>query len=247
MGNLGDAILSIITNGEGQDVEFKSKAHAVGETICSFVNTNDGTILVGVLDNGKIAGCPKKHEQVIANIAHTCKPSIYPSINPLGIGGKNVFVVKVKKSSQIHSFKNITYIRVGTHDKPLSAEELIEFAREKKGFEFDSQICEGATLVDIDQEKIRWFLETTKANRNYPFDKDAPVKSALSHLNLLINGKITNAAILLLGKKPQKFHLQAETKCVHFHGTEVEKPFETYHIYKSNIFDQVDAAFRFCS
>lgn len=126
MNNLGGAILSIITNGEGQDVEFKSKAHAVGETICSFANTNGGIILVGVSDNGKIVGCHKKHEQVTANIAHTCKPSIYPLIDPLEIDGKNVFVVKVKKSSQIHSFKNIAYIRVGTHDKPLSAEELIE-------------------------------------------------------------------------------------------------------------------------
>jgi len=245
MNNLSDAILSIIANGEEQDVEFKSKAHAIGETICSFANTNDGTILVSVLDDGKIVGCPKKHEQVIANIAHTCKPSIYPLINSVEIGGKNVFVVKVRKSSQVHSFKNIAYLRVGTHDKPLSAEELIEFAREKKTFEFDSRICEGATLIEINDEKIRWFLQTAKIKRDYPIDEDTLIKGVLSHLNLLQNGKLTNAAILLFGRNPQRLYLQAEVKCMHFHGTEVEKPFETYHIYKSNVFDQVDNALGF--
>jgi predicted HTH transcriptional regulator len=239
-------IENLIEKGEGQDLELKSKfTNDIGKVICAFANTNDGIILIGVDNNGCIVGAKEKNEQTIANIAHTCKPSIYPKVERVEVNDKTVFVTEVKKSGQIHSFKNIAYIRVGSHDKPLSAEELIEFAKEKKSFEFDSQACEGATLADIDEEKTGWFLEIAKAERDYPFDKDTPVKSALSHLNLLRNGKLTNAAILLFGKKPQKFHLQTETKCMHFHGTEVEKPFETYHIYKSNIFDQVDDALGF--
>ncbi len=87
---------------------------------------------------------------------------------------------------------------------------------------------------------MRWFLQTAKAKRNYPLDEDTPLADALIHLDLSCDGKLTNAAILLFGKNPQKFFLQAEVKCLHFHGTEVEKPFETYHIYKDSIFQQVD-------
>ena len=38
---------------------------------------------------------------------------------------------------------------------------------------------------------------------------------------------------------------RSQVKCIHFHGTEVEKPFNSYHIYKGNIFDQIDNALDF--
>jgi len=244
MNNSSDAILPTITNGECQDIEFKSKAHVIGETICSFANTNDGTILVGVLDNGNIVGSSKKDEQVIANIAHTCKPSIYPLINSVEACGKNIFVVKVKKSNQIHSFKNIAYMRVGTHDKPLSAEELIEFAREKKTFEFDSQVCEGASLGDIDEEKVKRFLEKARFERKLDITPNISTREALERVSLIKNNKLTNAAILLFGKASQKFFLQTKLRCARYKGT-TPITFIDLRIIKGNIIDQVEEAENF--
>lgn len=127
-------------------------------------------------------------------------------------------------------------------------ESLIDFLREKGivGREaFDSAICEDAGFSDIDDDKIRRFLLTAKNQRNFPLSFDAPIKNVLTHLNLLKSGKPSNAAVLLFGKNPSKFFLQAEVKCLHLHGVEIEKPFETYHIYKGTIFEQVDNALGF--
>jgi hypothetical protein len=44
-------------------------------------------------------------------------------------------------------------------------------------------------------------------------------RALLAHLNLVDNGKPTNAAILLFGSNPQRFHRPAATKCIHCHGT----------------------------
>ena len=127
-------------------------------------------------------------------------------------------------------------------------ESLIEFLREKgivgKSI-FDQSICEGARWKDIDEDKVRWFLRTAKEKRNFPLPENTPVKDAFVHLNLLSGNKLTNAAILLFGKNPHRFHLQAEIKCLQFSGTEVEKPFPSYHIYNENLFDQVDRAVTF--
>ncbi len=127
-------------------------------------------------------------------------------------------------------------------------ESLIEFLREKgivgKNI-FDEAVCEGATLKDIDEDKVKWFLRVAKEKRNFPLPEDAPIKDVFAHLNLLKENKLTNAAILLFGKNPHRFHLQAETKCLQFSGTEVEKPFPSYHIYNGNLFDQVDRAVDF--
>ncbi len=122
---------------------------------------------------------------------------------------------------------------------------LIKFLREKgivgKSI-FDQEVCEGASWKDIDADKVKWFLRTAKEKRNFPLPEDTPLKDVFIHLNLLSGDKLTNASILLFGKNPHKFHLQAETKCLQFSGTEVEKPFPSYHIYNGNLFEQIDRA-----
>jgi predicted HTH transcriptional regulator len=141
-----------------------------------------------------------------------------------------------------YRFRNIQELKNAVH------ESLIDFLREKgivgKSV-FDQTVCEGASWKDIDTDKVKWFLRTAKEKRNFPFPENTPVKDVFIHLNLLDAGKLTNAAILLFGKNPHRFHLQAEIKCLQFSGTEVEKPFPSYHIYNGNLFDQVDRAVSF--
>lgn len=132
--------------------------------------------------------------------------------------------------------------------KSLVYESLVAFLREKGivGRDaFDQRSCNKAKLSDIDEKKIRWFLKVAREKRNFPLDSTASVKDVLIHLNLLHEGQLTNAAVLLFGKDPHKFFLQAEVKCVQLPSTEVEKPFTSYHIYDSNLFDQVDKAVAF--
>ena len=122
---------------------------------------------------------------------------------------------------------------------------LIDFLREEgivgRGA-FDERICDDAKLTDIDDEKVTWFLRTAKAARKYALSVDAPVKDALVHLDLMKKGKLTNAAVLLFGKKPHSFFMQAEVKCLQFSGTEVKKPFVNYQVYTGNLFEQIDKA-----
>lgn len=132
--------------------------------------------------------------------------------------------------------------------KNLVYESLVAFLREKGivGRDaFDQRICEKAKLSDIDEKKIRWFLKVAREKRNFPLELKASVRDVLIHLNLLHEGQLTNAAVLLFGNDPHKFFLQAEVKCVQFPSTEVEKPFISYHIYDGNLFDQVDKAVAF--
>lgn len=125
---------------------------------------------------------------------------------------------------------------------------LIDFLKEKgivgRGA-FDERICAGATLKDIDDDKVRWFLDVARSERKFSLNPGTPPKDVLTHLNLMKNSKLTNAAVLLFGKDPHKFFLQAEVKCVQFFGTEVKKPFTSYKVYSGNLFDQVDKAVAF--
>ena len=51
---------------------------------------------------------------------------------------------------------------------------------------------------------------------------------------------MTNAAVLLFGKAPQRFLISSEIKCAHWHGTQIAKPILSYLVYKGTVFELVD-------
>lgn len=107
---------------------------------------------------------------------------------------------------------------------------------------FDESACPGATLKDISDEKVAWFIPVAKKERGFPLKAGTPTEQVLKHLDLLEGARPTNAAILLFGVKPQKFMPTAEIKCMHYHGTVIAKPIPSHQIFTGSLFDQADQA-----
>lgn len=105
---------------------------------------------------------------------------------------------------------------------------------------FDKAICDRAVLKDLSRKRIDWFLETARKERGFPLKPGTSTQALLTHLDLIDNGKPTNAAVLLFGSNPQRFHRTAETKCIHCHGTEYRRPFASMQVYGGDLFDQAD-------
>lgn len=119
---------------------------------------------------------------------------------------------------------------------------LIKYLEEKeyiRTLPFDATLNNKAEIEDIDFEKLKDFITIAKAKRGFPLAPETSSETILTHLNLLENGRLTNAAILLFGKKPQQFFITSEVKCAHFHGTEIRKPIPSYQVYKGDVFQLV--------
>ena len=121
----------------------------------------------------------------------------------------------------------------------LASRKLLRFGP------FDAAPCPKATLEDLDFEWMSLFVRTARRARQFPLPENTPPGYLLEHLNLLHDGRPTNAAVLLFGKAPQRFLLSSEIKCAHFHGTEVAKPIPSYQVYKGTVFALVDKAVDF--
>ena len=121
----------------------------------------------------------------------------------------------------------------------LEAKDLIRWGP------FDAAPCAKATVDDLDFEWIARFTRTARRARQFPLAEETPVLQLLEHLNLLNEGRLTNAAVLLFGKSPQRFLISSEVRCAHFHGTEVAKPIPSYQVYKGDAFALVDQAVDF--
>lgn len=110
---------------------------------------------------------------------------------------------------------------------------------------FDATLNPNATLDDIDPELIDIFVEKARKKRAFPLSKDSGIERVLKSLNLIDNGRLTNAALLLFGKEPQKFFPTSEVKCVQFYTTTISKPLASYQVFRGSVFEMIDNAVSF--
>lgn len=125
---------------------------------------------------------------------------------------------------------------------------LINYLEEKEYLRtgpFDASICKNASLNDLNKERISEFVALAREKRKFPLPATSKPEKVLTHLDVMEDGKLTNAAVLLFGKNPQHFFISSEVKCVQFYGNEVSKPMPSYQIYKGDVFQLVDQAVDF--
>jgi ATP-dependent DNA helicase RecG len=244
----------IISQGESETVEFKkslSESKEIVETISAFANTIGGEVFIGISNSGKVLGVEigkDTIERLVNQITQNTDPKIQPHITTDKGNNKQIIIVKVKESSDhlVLAFGR-PYKRVGKSTLKVSKDEyerlILEKHRDK--LYFDSQICKEATLDDIDKEKIKWFLRKAKVERSLDIDSSASSTEALKRLNLLIDNKPTNTAILMFGKNPQRFFIQSEVRCARFKGIKAVKPFIDMKVINGSIYEQIDQAEKF--
>jgi predicted HTH transcriptional regulator len=110
---------------------------------------------------------------------------------------------------------------------------------------FEERPCPDATLADVDARAVADFVRLARLERQFPLPVKTPAAEVLAHLHLLNGKHPAQAAILLFGRDPQRFLPAAEVRCMHFHGTEIQRPVPFYRIFKGSVFGQVDMAVDF--
>jgi predicted HTH transcriptional regulator len=110
---------------------------------------------------------------------------------------------------------------------------------------FEERPCPDAVLEDINTAAVAGFVQAARLERQFPLPETTPVPDLLAHLHLLSGVQPTTAALLLFGRDPQRFFPAAEVRCMHFHGTQIQRPVPFYRIFKGPLFEQVDNAVDF--
>lgn len=96
-------IQKLVAEGEHTQQDFKfaiSDARKIARSLSAFANTEGGRLLVGVKDNGKIAGIRSEEEIYMIEAAASlyCKPAIKVENCIYRTGGKNVLEVRVPEN-----------------------------------------------------------------------------------------------------------------------------------------------------
>lgn len=126
------------------------------------------------------------------------RPKVYELFENL----KRVLVIEVpsRPAGKVFKFEDVALMRVGEELKPMSDEVYLKIIQEQEP-DFSQQICEGLTISNLDSHAILVLKEKYSIKQNNPQFKLLPDEQILSDLELSKNGKLTNAALILLAKK----------------------------------------------
>lgn len=117
-------------------------------------------------------------------------------------GTKRVLVIHIpsRPVGKTLKFEDVPLMRVGEDLLPMSDEQLFKILQEQEP-DFSAKICPDLTLRNVDKNAIGILKEKYAKKQNNLGFKTQSNKQVLIDLDLMIDGKLTYAALILVGKK----------------------------------------------
>ena len=125
-----DEIKALTPNGESETLEFKETTGTRREsamTVCAFLNQGGGQVLIGVMQDGTVAGqqvSERTMEELSAELQRIDPPA-FPKVERVSVdGGREVIVVSTGQGvSRPYTYRGTAYRRRGNTTLSMSADE----------------------------------------------------------------------------------------------------------------------------
>lgn len=136
---------------------------------------------------------------------HTTDGQTFREIIPIEVEGKRILMFKIPASPRniVMKWKGIAYGRDGESLKPLNQSKQDEIRRQTPEPDWSAEIVPDATIDDLDEVAIAKARKMfKKVHSRIPAEEVNrwSTEEFLSKCELMVNGKLTRAAIILLGK-----------------------------------------------
>ena len=226
---------------ESQNVEWKeSWRDEYLKWICGFANAKGGKIIIGKHDNGEIVGLAKakKLMEDIPNKIQT-QLGIICDVDLKDEDGKDYIEIDVRPYDVLISYQGKYHYRSGSTKQELKGNALNKLLLKKAGKTWDDVVESRAKFDDIDTLAIEAFKKGATTSKRLPFiSEEDNIEQILDNLLLLDDGNLKRAAILLFGKNPCRFFINAFVKIGRFGQTDDDLRFQE--VIEGNAFQLAD-------
>jgi ATP-dependent DNA helicase RecG len=188
---------------------FDSLVREVREAVVCLANARGGMIVLGVSDRKRtrreaIHGVgPLDAQDLRRRIYDGTEPRILVEIEELVEPEGRLLLVRVPRGMPPHTTtEGVGRIRVGKECKPLTGSALSRLMFAGGQRDLTAETLPDATQADLDPEQIGLLQRTIQAEGGSPGLSGIPPDELLSNLELIRDGEVTLAALLLLGRAP---------------------------------------------
>lgn len=251
-------IIKLLSEGENQNIEFKESKNSFPKdamkTICSFANTNDGLLILGISEDTKnkrfyISGvndCGKVIDELhsLVNNPNKINKNVIngDKVKVKTIEGKSIIIIPVNKVNYkdkpiyLNGHLTSTFYRQGTGDFQCSQEQIKAMLRDSSQESFDSTLIQDFSISDLDEKTINQYREKfNDINSEHPFSK-LDNEEFLVKINALRKDRSDNkikptvAGLLIFGK-----HTSIKEFIPHYNVEYVLKEFTENNHFKDRV------------
>jgi ATP-dependent DNA helicase RecG len=258
-----DQIKALVAQGESHHLEFKKSTGlltAAFETVCAFLNSDGGTVLIGVTNEGRIVGqeLTDKIQQTISNEISKLEPPAkievaylpleMPLPMPSEAAKRFIILLQVKPvSHKPYVYEGRPFQREQTVTKRMPQQRYDQLVSERLqlNFSWERMAAIGYSVKDLDYDLLQGVVRKAVETKRMPEEalhQDIP--KLLEALDLIKDGSINNAAVVLFGKKMVANYHHCQLQLARFQGLD-RSEFMDIDLAYGNVFELMEKAMVF--
>jgi len=238
-------IKMLLEQGESETLEFKTPAVdsvTIAKTICAFANSQGGTVIIGVTDQGNVQGVEDAEQwnmKLRKEVRNLISPQLYIASAVVEVSkGKHVIVLDVPASEdRPYTCQNRIFVRQAAHTVEATIDvirQLIAGLRPKYA-RWERQLALGSTMDDLDSQEILLTARSGNESNLADFGPDFTALSVLEGLGLVEGDTVCNGAMVLFGKRPAMRLPQTRIRAIRYSGSGRDKLADN-RVFEGNVF-----------
>ncbi len=208
-------IRALLAQGENVGVEFKQAAvrpEGLAREVTAFSNTNGGTVLIGVADDGTVTGIGERADiaEWAANVVrHNIVPAISPEIELVEVGEEKILFIDVPrgKDKPYQTIDGKFWLRIGSTNRMATKEELSRLFQQAGLVHFDIAPVAGTSFADLDSNALHEYWQTYYSI-NYLALERGEQQRLLLNADIIVEHdneeSVSIGGMLIFGSNPQR-------------------------------------------
>jgi len=219
----------LIGQKESEQLEFKEvvSKESIAKTLCSFLNTKGGRVIIGIDNEGEIKGLINASSyklELEKYLVETIVPDAPIDISIEKVDDVELLIIKVwEGSKQPYIYDGTIYYRKDDTTIRATSQEISSLIhqRQKDEQHWERQIALGVEWDDLDHKLIKETLvEAVKKHRSSYKGKD--LQEFLKHYGLMSNELYTNACVVLFAKNAARYLPQTRVRLTEYSKSKTE-------------------------
>lgn len=249
-----DRIQSILESGESQRLEFKVgrvSLEALGSTICAFLNSGGGQIIIGVNDQGIVEQQVSKSEieKLLQPLAggngntSLITPNAVWDITEEPTSNSTIVMIDVPAGIDTpYVFRDSIYIRSRSRTKVATGTQIRALIEKRylQGARWERQPILGVSLDDLDDREILKTARIATDRRGWQFTDIDDLSAILIDLNLMHHGDLTHAAVVLFAKEAGHILPQCHSRLTTYKTDKGDTEIVEDMVMRGHLFNQLD-------